>query len=387
MNRIIIFLACVVTVHSLDLAYTKISFTDKGEPCLNNCKDNKCFTGYDLIAKTCTLGKETAPVYHTSMTQDKSKCLSRCGKYGYGYEWCFVSNEISDWDYCNSDVKINWTSGQQYTLDYGPCADECKMDGNKEYTCSNYNGYSYKCNPKRHPYIQARTRKGEKCVSDCWKYDTGDHHFWCRDAHLVQDYCAPPAKRPELNDFVQVPERNHCTRISGRKMQYKDFFDCNFNVSTTAEKLESLNYYQTVTVNEHRNPIYRYTMMPPNNINDPWLLLVVKARITTETISCCSVRKQESNATGLIIGHLIGGPKKVYNTVALRKSLDRTLRKYENEIHAWTLEERTNTVEITVIVMYKESNIPYAFGVDYNFLKNGMVWHGRTIRDVIVYNV
>lgn len=384
MNRIIIFLVCIVTVHSLDLAYTKISFTENGEPCINNCKSNKCFTGYDSLAKTCTPGEETAPIYHTSMTQDKSTCLSRCGKYGYKYDWCFISNE-KKWDYCNSDIKTVWTNGQQYTLNYGPCADECKMDANNEYMCSNYNGYSYKCNPKRHPYVQARTTYGDKCVSDCWKYDAGDHHYWCHDIHSGRNYCAPPAKIPNLNEFVQVPDRNVCTHTSRRKRQYNKFSNCNLNVSTTTKKLELLNYYQTESVNEYRNPIYRYTMKPPTNPNDPPLLLVVKARITADTVNCCNKRKQGTE--GFIIGDLIGGKTSLYNTVTLKKSSDQALRRYERRIYAWALQGEMNTVEITVLVTYKESNIPYAFGVDYNFLKDGKVWHDHTIRDVIVYNV
>lgn len=386
MNQIIVFLVCVVTVHSLDLAYTNISFTENGEPCINNCKGNKCFTGSDFIEKTCTPGEEPAPVYHTSMTQDKPTCLSRCGKYGYKYDWCYVSNE-KEWDYCNSDIKIIWTKGQQYTLNYGPCADECKMDANKEYVCSNYNGYSYKCNPTRHPYVQARTMYGEKCVSDCWKYDTGDHHLWCYDAQSGQHYCAPPAKMPNLSEFVQVPEINECTHISRRQMQPNNFVGCNVNISKTADKLERLDYYQTEAVDEHRDPIYRYTMKPPTNPNEPGLLLVVKARITAETIHCCNKRKQKSNAASFIIGDLIGGPQKLYNTVTLRKLSGETLRKYDNKVYAWTSQDKTNTVEITVLVMYKESNIPYAFGVDYNFLKDGKVSLDHAERDVVVYNV
>lgn len=386
MKQIIILFVCVVTVHSLDLAYTKISFTDNGEPCINNCKDNKCFTGSDCIAKTCTPGEETAPVYHTSMTQGKPNCLSRCGKYGYKYDWCYISNE-KDWDYCNSDVKIVWTNGQQYTLNFEPCADECKMDANKEYMCSNYKGYSYKCNPKRYPYVQARTMYGEKCVSDCWKYGNGDHHFWCYDGHSGQHYCALPAKMPSLSEFIKVLERNDCTHFPRRKIQYNNVDGCSVNVSTTADKLECLDYYQTETVNEHRNPIYKYTIKPPNNANDPWLLLVVKARITAETINCCNKRKQNNHAAGFIIGGLIGGHNKLYNTATLGKSSDQTLRKYENKVYAWALQDRTNTVEITVLVMYKNSNIPYAFGVDYYFLKDGKVSHDHTLTDVIVYNV
>lgn len=336
--------------------------------------------------QSCTPGNETAPVYRTSMTQEKSTCLSRCGRFEYKYEWCFVSNE-KQWDYCNSDTEIVWTKGQQYTLNFGPCADECKMDLNKQYMCSNYNGYTYECNPRRYPYVQARTWYGEKCVSDCWRYDTGDHHLWCHDPHSGQEYCAPPAKPPALNEFVNVPVRKDCINISRRKMNFKKFVECNVNVSTTADKLEGLNYYHTENVNEHRNPVYRYTTLPPTNPNDRWLPLVIKAKVTAETIRCCVKTKQETNDAGFIVGNLIGGDKKQYNIVTLRKSSDKTLREYENKIFKWVSQHKTNTVEITVLVMYKESKIPYAFGVDYNFLQNGKIWYDSTIRDVIIYNV
>lgn len=381
MHSCIVFLVVLVAVQAMDLTYTKISFATSGQPCLNDCKNNRCFTDYHLTVKTCIPGNETAPAYQTSLTQQKPTCLSRCGKFGYNYEWCFVSNE-QQWDYCSSETRTTWRKTQQ-TFHYGPCSDECKMDDYyKDYMCTNYHGSKYKCDPRAFSHVQAKTIYGTKCVNKC-DNNYGYGSYWCYDAKQNQEKCAPPAKPPALKEFVNipVPRRIDCINTSKRKKRCNNIAEHRGNISASAQKLEEQDYFQTVSLNEHRNPVYKYTVQAPQNEKDPWLPLVIRANITSDTIRCEHKNEAESK-TGLLIGHLIGGVKKSYNMVTLSSTADKNLRKFENDIYQWISKE--GSVQVTIVVMYKDTLNAFAFGLNYIFVKDGKVC--KEIVDEIVYN-
>lgn len=381
MHSCIIFLAVLVVVRTMDLTYSKVSFTTSGELCVNDCKNSKCFTDYHLTTKSCIPGNETAPAYRTSLTQNKSTCLSRCGQFGYKYEWCFVSNELH-WDYCSSEIRTSWRKGQK-TIHFGPCSDECKMDDDYEYhMCTNYHGSRYKCDPRTYSYVQARTIYGNKCVNKC-DNNNGYSHYWCYDEKQNLVKCAPPAKPPALNEFVNIPaqRRTNCINTSKRKKRCIDIGENRGNISASAQRLEEQNYFQTVSLNEYRNPIYKYTAQAPQNDEDPWLPLVLRANITSDTIRCGDINEAKVT-TGLLIGHLIGGVKITYNIVPLSAAADVNLRKYEKDIYQWVSKE--GSVQVTVVIMYEDTLIPFAFGLNYSFVKDGKVC--KEIIDEIVYN-
>lgn len=381
MRHCIVFLAILVVAQALDLTYTQISFTISGKPCLNDCKNNKCFTDYQLTVNNCIPGNETAPVYHTSLTQYKPTCLSRCGKFGYNYDWCFVSNE-QHWDYCSSETRTSWRKTQQ-TLHYGPCSDECKLNEYyNDHMCTNYHGSKYKCNPKANNHVQAKTIYGKKCVNKC-DNNNGYGHYWCYDEEQNQVKCAPPAKPPALREFVNVPitKRIDCINLSKREKRCNTIVDHRGNISASAQKLEQQDYFQTESLNEHRNPVYKYTIQAPQNNENPWLPLVVRANITSDTVRCDDNNKPQAK-TGLLIGHRIGGVIKPYNVVLLSATADGYLRKHENDIYQWVLKE--GSVQITIVIMYEDTLSPFAFGLNYIFVKDGKVC--KEIVDEIVYN-
>lgn len=381
MHSGIVFLTILVVVRTMDVTYKKISFTKSGEACLNDCKNNKCFTDDNLIAKTCSPGNATAPVFHTSLTQEKPTCLSRCGKFGHNYEWCYVSNE-KHWDYCSSETRTIWRKGQQ-TLYYGPCSDECKMDDNyKVYMCTNYHGSRYKCDPKTYNYVETNNMYGTKCVNTC-ENNNGYRHYLCYDIKQSLLKCAPPAKPPALREFfnVPVPKTFDCINTSKRKKRCNNIEEHRGNVSALAQKLEDQDYFQTVSLNEHRNPVYKYTVQASQNYQDPWLPLVLRAKITSNTIRCSNDNEAEGK-TGFLIGHLIGGVEKPYNIVPLSAMADENLRKYEKDIYYWVSKE--GSVQVTIVIMYKDTSNPFALGLNYIFVKDGKVCKERV--DEVVYN-
>lgn len=382
MRSCIVFLPVLVVVRTMDLAYTKISFTTSRKPCLNDCKNKKCFTDYSLTEEACTPGNEIAPVYQTSRTQYKHNCLSRCGKYGYSYEWCFVSNKNDDWDYCSSETRTTWKKGQN-TIHYGPCSDECKIDDYyKIHMCSNYHGSRNKCDPRAYSYIQARTTYGEKCVSKCDNND-GYNNYWCYDKNQNKEKCAPPAKPPALSEFVNipVPRRIDCINTSKRTKRCNGIGEYRSNISASAQKLQEQDYFQTVSLNEYRNPVYQYTVQAPQNDEEPWLPLVLRANITSDTVRCGDITEAKYT-TGLLIGHLIGGVKKPYNMVPLSATAEEKLRKYENDIYQWISKE--GSVKVTIVIMYKDTLNPFALGINYSFVKEGKVF--KEVMDEMVYN-
>lgn len=190
----------------MDLEYTKISFSTSGEPCLNNCKNNKCFTHYSLTPNTCIPGNETALVYHTTNNRVRSEftCLSRCGAFGKHITWCFVSNDKELWDECNAQTETHWIKGYR-TLHNGICADKCKMDDYYEnYMCENYYGFKHKCDPKKYRYIRATTKYRENCYTKCDDGHSNGSYYECLNKIGARGNCALPATFPSLRTFFNV---------------------------------------------------------------------------------------------------------------------------------------------------------------------------------------
>lgn len=85
-------------------------------------------------------------------------------------------------------------------------------------------------------------------------------------------------------------------------------------------------------MNENRNPVYKYTVLGPQNDKDPRQSSLLRANITSDTIRCGGNSATEGE-TGLVIVHLIGGLKEPHNIVPLSAKANRNLRKFENTIY------------------------------------------------------
>lgn len=206
MHSCIILLAVLVVVRSMHLTFTKVSYATSGKPCFNDCTNNECFTALSkfsesqFIVETCIPGNETAPIYHTSMmTSTESTCTTRCATSGEDTEWCYVSNNLGNVDFCSSETRIIWRKGYK-TLHGRTCYDECKMDDSYEdYRCT-VDLYENKdeCDPKEYSYVQAKTIFGHKCVSECLIHDD---YYNCDDEETYRSPCAQPAIPPALREL------------------------------------------------------------------------------------------------------------------------------------------------------------------------------------------
>ncbi|KAJ2953022.1 hypothetical protein O0L34_g7405 [Tuta absoluta] len=406
----------------MDVAFTQVSTTLFGVPCLNDCIDGKCYTDHDSvkdnIRKSCVVREETAPTYYTSQTQAKPTCLSRCGKYGYDYEWCYVSNDRS-WDFCNSEISISWVKNQYQSLYYGPCADSCEFDGTN-YSCNNYHKNRVVCDPNyKDNFVQARTKFGDKCLDRCKKHQGKLHNnYYCEDMNFGTITCAPPAKPPPMTEYYKKLPSSDC--VQGSKKTKRCVKDINFSaVIETANKIEKSKYFKTETVNEARNPVYTYTVKPAMSEGDPVLPLVIRAKITADTIKPVRqfksrLHSSEGTHRGKIIprdkssmpldvtenldrmaklpkdkprkliGYYLGGLSTVYNTVPLRRSVRSMTQKFEEEIYFW-LRRRNTTVDVTIVVMYGNHSRPDALAVDIVFRKGDKIV--RMHRDKILANI
>lgn len=185
---------CDSKTERFPLGFAAESYTK--ELCMSECVNNECFTGWDMIKKPCVQGNETAKLYYTAQTQKIPICWSRCGKFGYDYEWCLV-NEKGDWDYCNSETN-NRQVVRQFTIKDEPCSTPCALDASdNEYKCKTLWGNQGFCDPKKeYKYVQAKTIYGVDCASKCDKF--GKSYYWCYDMNRVNNYCAQPAKTVEI---------------------------------------------------------------------------------------------------------------------------------------------------------------------------------------------
>lgn len=104
-----IFVLAVVIV-AASASDRKVAFTRSNVECMSKCvpykntQDRYCYLGYGYFQwDYCTNTDILANQYFTSLyyNQNKRLCLSDCRRAGYGFYWCFTSEDFKEWDYCS----------------------------------------------------------------------------------------------------------------------------------------------------------------------------------------------------------------------------------------------------------------------------------------------
>lgn len=142
---------------------------------MSECRNNKCFTGWDMIEKPCVQEKESSRLLYTEQNEMHPKCWSRCGNFGYNYDWCFTDDN-GNWDYCDPKKErfpLGF-SAESYTNEL--CMSECV---NNE--C--FTGWDMikkpcvKGDETANLYYTAQAQKIPICWSRCGKF--GSNFEWC----------------------------------------------------------------------------------------------------------------------------------------------------------------------------------------------------------------
>lgn len=399
-----------------DLSYTKVSTTYKGLPCINDCVNNKCVIGRSLAKEACSAGCNPAPQYHTTQKRStKEICLSRCGKFGFSYEWCFTSQD-GDWDYCSSNTRTSWDRDRTFTYDYGPCATDCTFYGIKfgppYYLCDTYwdDRSIDRCNPQSvQSYIESKTIEEDKCVGLCQK--EGTDYYWCYDADRNWNYCAPPARPPRLSHFSdKFFARGLTCSANYEQINIPDDFsvitDCSFHgvdqkksvVSTVATMIEELDSFRTVRLNIPTSSVYSYTVREPQTEEEIIVPLVIKAKFTyrnTKSKNKCVTQGVEDMFENVmlpddIVNQLIrcdiGGTKEEYNFVPMTDSVKCAFLEYEEKIIHW-VQKLGKSAFMTIVVIYNDDILrPIGFGINVTLkYANGSV-HEELVDRIICNN-
>ncbi|KAJ2941555.1 hypothetical protein O0L34_g14608 [Tuta absoluta] len=119
---------CAVTAQS-GWEYNTFARATDGQPCISNCKYNKCISDWNGSTKPCWTNNQASPKYLTANVMDKQSeyCLSNCGFFGYAYQWCLTTNQ-KGWDYCNAEKTA-------VSVFKKPCTSKCRKMSAEYYWC------------------------------------------------------------------------------------------------------------------------------------------------------------------------------------------------------------------------------------------------------------
>lgn len=357
------------------IPYTMVAYSTYGKPCIGGCSPStfECVVKWNGRKEPCTITNEPAPIYYTSQFKGSHKyCLSNCGKFGYGNEWCITTLDIQ-WDYCSSHKTSVAGSGRQY---------------------------------------DAHTRKEWACNSDCAK--NGKRFFWCYWRNKRWDYCAPSAmsRLPVLPSSFNSGQscKGTCNPLLERLTNHE--IDMNIEsssaydgyLSETAEALEAVAdwtpNFSSRTVNSPRGAIKSYISanMVLSNGQSVDVPVIIRARVDKSTMQQLSFTPRSGgddvNEDGpyelyvnrRLVGDEIGGPSDKYNYVPMSSKLKEFWSKSEQAMSAWC-DETGGSVDLLIVVFYSEfhSRMPRALGIDLTFNNNDGS-HFVNCKDTVYFN-